>query len=433
VSALPIIEDLSGFAPTAILIGEGQRADRIWTREQYLLLCNYMLNDNPANEFLHVYSDSDGRARFVKAKSAQADRRITWAWDTITGRAKHKVAVGFYPWNHRGESRWGAMDFDAHDGDAARARALAVAALQTLQKYPQFSLILTTSGSEGWHLFVFSAQFHPIADWVLVLKRTADRIGVEIRTGLCEIFPNETRNSSRPHAIRAPGTWNPKKNQLGAIVFTSITPLLQEKTKKEASSFLYHSTSDANAYQLNDSGPRSFYCGENQNWLKQFAITQPSTRHAQLCALVYCIFRQVGRAVACRNAEAQYKQATVKPKATLTDHLVEFEELWAWTAKQWQGELSEVERHRLAFVGTEVERDLFRILRSFAVHANSQGALDFPFPIEHVGNRLGVSFQYVGKLRRSFIDNNVIVQTVPAVTNRSAARFRWCLPASLIR
>jgi len=100
-----------------------------------------------------------------------------------------------------------------------------------------------------------------------------------------------------------------------------------------------------------------------------------------------------------------------------------------WTAKQWQRELSEVERKRLAVLGTEVERDLFRILRSFAVHANSHGTMDFPFPIEHVGNRLGVSFQRVSKLRRRFIDSGVIVQTEPARTNRYAARFRWCPPA----
>jgi hypothetical protein len=387
-----------------------------------------MRNDNPADEFLHVYCDSNGVARFVKARSVKADGRITWAWDTITGRAKHKVAVGFYPWNHHGESCWAAMDFDAHDGDAARARALASAALQVLQRYPQLYLILATSGSQGWHLFVFSAQFHPITDWVRLLKRTADSIGAEIRSGVCEIFPNESRGTSRPHAIRAPGTWNPKTNQLGAIIFTSIAPLLQKKRKKEVSSFLYHSSNGAKTSQLNDSEKCSFYSGGKANWIQQFAIVRPSTRHGQLRAMVHAIFRQVGRRVARRNAEAQYLCAKFQPNATLAEHLEEFERLWAWTAKQWEGELSEVEREHLALLGTEVEGDLFRILRSFAVHANSQGAMDFPFPIEHVGNRLGMSFQYVSKLRRRFIDSGVIVQTEPARTNRCAARFCWCLP-----
>jgi hypothetical protein len=428
VNSLLIIDDLSGFVPTAILIGEGQPADRVWTREEFVLLCNFMRNDNPADEFLHVYCDSNGAPRFVKAKSLNVEKRITWAWDTITRKAKHKVSIGFYPWNCWGESRWAAIDFDAHDGGAARAKAFAVAAFQILRKCPQLSLILASSGSQGWHLFVLSEGFHPIGDWVLLLKRIADSIGAEVKSGVCEIFPNEPRGTSRPHAIRAPGTWNPKTNQLGAIIFTSIAPLLQTKRKKEESSFLYHSSDGATTSQLNDSEEGSFYSGGKAKWIQQFAIVQPNTRHGQLRAMVHAIFRQAGRCVARRNAEAQYLGAKFQPNATLAEHLKEFEELWAWTAKQWQGELSEVERKRLALLGTEIERDLFRILRSFAAHANSQRAMDFPFPIEHVGNRLGVSFQHVSKLRRRFIDSGVIVQTESARTNRCAARFRWCLP-----
>jgi hypothetical protein len=35
-----IIDELSGFAPAAVLIGEGFRADRIWTRDEFLRLCD---------------------------------------------------------------------------------------------------------------------------------------------------------------------------------------------------------------------------------------------------------------------------------------------------------------------------------------------------------------------------------------------------------
>lgn len=154
-----MIDDFSGFAPNAVLIGEGYRADRIWTRQEYLLLCDHMRNDNPPNEFLHVYCDPDGMPRFVKAKSADVEKRITWAWDTITGRAKHQVSIGFYPSNDRGESRWAAIDFDAHDGGAARAKALAVAAFEIFRKDPEFSLILASSGSEGWHHMRFVRTF----------------------------------------------------------------------------------------------------------------------------------------------------------------------------------------------------------------------------------------------------------------------------------
>jgi hypothetical protein len=428
VNSLPIIDDLSGFAPKAILIGEGQSADRVWTREEYLLLCHHLRNENPPNEFLHVYCDSNGAPRFVKAKSPDVEKRITWAWDSITERATHKVAIGFYPWNFQGESRWAAIDFDAHDGDAARAKAFALSAFQILHRHPEFYLILATSGSEGWHLFLLAEEFHPVGEWVRLLKRATDSVGAEIKAGICEIFPNEARSGSRPHAIRAPGTWNPKTNQLGAIIFTSVTPLLEKRRKKEVSSFLYHSTDGANAGRLNDSCPPAFYCGGHQDWLDQFAITQSSTRHARLRELVYCIFRQVSQSVGRRIADLQYQSARVQPKATLAEHLEEFEQLWTWMTTQWRAELSDTEDEIFVVLRTQIECDLFRILRNFARCACSQKQKDFPFPLQHVAKRLGVSFQYVSKLRQRFVNACIITQTTPSITNRSAARFQWVIP-----
>ena len=423
-----MIDALTGFAPDAILIGEGSRADRIWTRAEFMQLCKIMRNGNDPTEFLHVYCDSKGQPRFVKAKSADVEKRITWAWDTITGRAKHPVAIGFYPWSPQGQSRWAAIDFDAHDGGAARAKAFALAALQLLRKRAEFYLILTTSGSEGWHLFVFTEEFHPVEHWVRLLKQVADNIGTEIKTGICEIFPHETRNRSRPHAIRAPGTWNPKTNRFGAIFFESTRALLQKKEEKEVCSFLYHSSSELNTRQLNDSQAPLFYCGGHENWLNQFAITQAGTRHAQLRELVYCIFRQVGHQVARTIADAQYRAARVQPNATLAEHLEEFEELWNWMRDTWWRELSDAEKEIFSKLETETQRDLFRILKNFARFATEKGESDFPFPIEHVAARLEVSFQHVSKLRRRFVERSIIAQTAPAETNRSAARFRWLMP-----
>jgi hypothetical protein len=384
-----------------------------------------MRNDNPPHEFLHVYCDPSGAARFVKAKHAQADRRARWSWDTITGKANHKVGIGFYPSNSRGQSRWAAVDFDAHDGGANRAKAFAIAAFQILLRRSEFYLILTSSGSQGWHLFVFSAEFHSVENWVRLLKQVVDQIGAEIRSGVCEIFPNETRNGSRPHAIRAPGTWNPKTNQIGAIFFTSIAPLLRKKRKKEVCSFLYPSSHGASGGQLNDRGSRPLYCGGYDNWLEQFAITQLGTRHAQLRGLVYRGFRQVGHSVARILVDRQYQAARVQPTATLAEHLEEFEELWSWTAKQWRAELFDVEEEIFSNLATETERDLFRILRNFGRYAAANGQADFPFPIQHVAARLGISFQHVSKLRQRFVAASIIVQTAPPMTNRSAARFRW--------
>jgi PAS domain S-box-containing protein len=265
---------------------------------------------------------------------------------------------------------------------------------------------------------VFSQAFHSVEDWVRLLKRMVDSIGADVRSGICEIFPNETRKGSRPHAIRAPGTWNPKTNQLGAIFFTSAAPLFQKKGKKEVSSFLYHSTDGANASQLNDSGSRSLYCGGYQNWLEQFAITQPNTRHGQLCALVYCIFRQVSHGVARANADAQYRAARVQPKATLAEHLENLNNSGTGMTTQWNAELSDVEQKMLSKLECKSKRDLFRILQNFARHAAAKRETDFPFPIQHVARRLAVSFQYVSKLLIVAIASEI---WLPFISTASAA------------
>ena len=52
-SSLPNADELSGFAPGVVLIGEGQPADRIWTREEFVSICNLMRNGNlPTNFYM---------------------------------------------------------------------------------------------------------------------------------------------------------------------------------------------------------------------------------------------------------------------------------------------------------------------------------------------------------------------------------------------
>jgi hypothetical protein len=107
--------------------------------------------------------------------------------------------------------------------------------------------------------------------------------------------------------------------------------------------------------------------------------------------------------------------------------LEQFEELWKWTSEQWRTELSTSEQDIFTKLGTETERDLFRILKNFARYAAEKKDPDFPFSLQNVGARLGVSFQHVSTVRRRFVGASIIVQTATAMTNRSAARFRWCI------
>jgi len=416
------------------LIGEGHTADREWTKAQFIDLCRWLLNDNYEHDFMLVYRDSNNEPHFTKAKKTTAPRRITWAWETISGKPKSKVGIGFYPSNGRQMSRWAAIDFDAHDGETVRARAFAVRAFEVLLRNPRLYLVLTTSGSKGWHLFILTEEFYPVEEWTRFLKQLASRIEAPIQHGCCELFPNEAKPGSWPYGIRAPGTWNPKTDELGLIYFNSTGPLLsrisiareESQNEREKSPFLYHSIAGAAGAQLNDS--KGFYSGGTSDWQRTFAIVHGGTRHEQLRRLVHTMLRQVGYPVGRRNAEAQYLAARVQPRATLAEHLNEFDELWAWNVNRWREELLSHELDLHDSLTSETERDLFRVIRNFARFASEEGRSDFPFPIQHVASRLGVTFQHLSKLRQKFADAGLIQQTVPARTNSTAARFRWCLP-----
>ena len=110
---------------TCFIVGEARRADVIWSEGDFKALCEHMLNDNPPDYFLSAWIDkASAQARFSKAPQwSRADKRASWAWDTITGKGQEsKRLSAFIPRIAEKESRWAAVDFDAHDR-GARASA----------------------------------------------------------------------------------------------------------------------------------------------------------------------------------------------------------------------------------------------------------------------------------------------------------------------
>ena len=90
---------LPTLANHCFIVGEAKRADVIWSEGDFKALCEHMLNDNPPDYFLSAWIDkASAQARFAKAPQwSRADKRASWAWDTITGKAKVQTAIGFYP------------------------------------------------------------------------------------------------------------------------------------------------------------------------------------------------------------------------------------------------------------------------------------------------------------------------------------------------
>src|SRR5438067_539863 len=211
-------------------VGHRQKASVLWSRDNFRALCHRMLNGNSEHEFMLCFFDEKkGKAKFSKAFTRKASATIDWAFDTICGTEKLKTGIGFYPANGDDESCWGALDFDAHNQDERIGRAYCYAgkAFDLLcREAPDLFLIAGTSGdSGGWHIFIFSNYFYSTAEWSRLLREVADKIGVPIQKGVCEIFPGDNRGLK--YGIRAPGSWNPKDDSFGSIAFDSVTPTLR--------------------------------------------------------------------------------------------------------------------------------------------------------------------------------------------------------------
>ena len=286
-----------------VLVGHARKADVIFTPRQWFAICAHMMNENAADFFLMPYRDKADQPTFSKAKRPDAIKRIQWSWDTITGKAKFPASVAFYPTNTERESRWAALDIDAHDGDTMRARDLALKAFQILYRQEDLFVALTTSAGDlqrtGFHLFIFSREFHPCEDWTRLLKQVCAQIDTEIRPGVCEIFPDEFRGPrSIGKAIRAPATWNPKTGDCGLILHESLRQsfLPSRPYGRERDGIALSVLCELPREKGASSQSSWVFRGEHGEWKKQFAITAPSTRHGKLIELVASgYFRRVAK------------------------------------------------------------------------------------------------------------------------------------------
>jgi hypothetical protein len=418
------LRSLPSLLTDCVIVGHARKADVVFTPRQWFALAVHMMNENPANFFLMPYRDKNGQPRYAKAFRANAEKRMQWAWDTITGKARSPASIAFYPTNAERSTRWGGMDFDAHDDDFARARDLALKAFTFLYQQAQLFVCLTTSAGDaersGFHLFAFSRQFYPCEEWTRLFKQVAAQIGAPIQDGVCEIFPNECRGLCKP--LRALGTWNPKTNDCGLILHETLTKGLPPlRCREDKGSNAFYLLGEPRVAKGPSSANREVFRGEHGEWAASFAITAPCSRHKKLTDLVIAAFLQAGKSVVRRNAELQYHEATPASVAKLDEHIKEFEELWLWKGQEWQRKLLPPEREKFEHLTTEGERDAFRILRNWS----QTDSPDFYASCESLGARLGKSLRGASKLRRKFCELRILRPTAPYVPHKLCARFEW--------
>jgi hypothetical protein len=417
---------VGGANPLAVLTLQPRRADAVWTRAEWTALCVHLHNANENLRYVMGFRDEYDRTRYVRSKRMPFARAISWAWTSISGSPRSRLAYVPFSTNDREQSRWGGLDFDAHqEGQADRARELAFAAFRLLLNVPDLCLILETSGSGGWHLWAISTEFHSNQDWIRFLKSVAGAIGAPISAGICEIFPPDSLPSKFGKGMRAPGCYNPRTESCSQIIWENTRSCLESvlsgnsKTRPLICSGLQDELPDIERSSL------SLPPYRGAELLQKLGITAGGTRNGKLASLVGEVFHQVGHAVARRLAEDQFRTATVRPKATQPEHMASFEQLWTGLASNWAAALSPAEREVFTRLETENERDAFRIVRSFERKAKQDGAADFPIVRDSLAARLGISGPGAAKIRDKLAKLGAIRKTANYVPNKFAARFKW--------
>jgi len=434
---------LPALANQMFVVGEGQRADVIWTEGDFKALCGLMLNENPPNHFLRAWIDKAGRPKFAKALTRHnAEWYAGWAWDTTIGKAKVQTSIGFYPSNEKKESRWGAIDFDAHSGEYEQARKWSLEAFQLLRGHPQQPYLILSASGNGYHLHIYTREFFPIRQWILLLKQTCDWIRAPIADGACEIFPNE-RAESQPcgKAIRAPGTWNPKTGKPSLIEYETVTPLLE--TLPRSSSFfcvgklrtaLPRNNSEVSLHKRTDNYFLTQWSlstkPEVEKILARYPVVQKGTRHSVLIQLVGHLTNKFGREAAQRIIEEHYRLNQENIRSPLEEHLREFDAAWGGMRKKLQAEFHPEERQKFDDFETENQREGFSIVRAFAGLAEQRNEKDFQISRASLADRLSMTPPGAGKLISKLCGLGIIAQTQPCVIHKESARYCWSLPRS---
>jgi hypothetical protein len=427
------------------LVGEARRADAIWTEGDFQALCEHMLNENPPNCFLKAWVDkTSGEPRFAKAPArSRADKHASWAWDTITEKATVQTSIGFYPKNDKNQSRWGAIDFDAHNAEHERARKWSLEAFKWLLGHPQQPYLILSASGNGYHLHIITREFYPVGRWIKLLKQVCEWIGAPIAAGSCEILPGERTESQRyGPAIRAPGTLNPKTRTLSLIEVETVTPLLETlprtwsfgvgklngalpRNNREVS---LHKRTDN--YSLTHESPWTKI--EVEKILARYPIEQKGTRHGVLVKMVGEVSYKFGREAARRIAEELYRLNEQNIQSSLDDHLREFDAAWAGMRKTHVAEFSPEEQRAFDNLETERQCEGFLIVRAWAGVAEHKKEKDFPISRASLADRLSMTGPGAGKVILKLCEK-VIAQTQPYVRHKQPARYCWLLPRGKAR
>jgi hypothetical protein len=316
-----------------------------------------------------------------------------------------------------------------------------------MQGRDEFFLILETSGSGGWHLYIITKTMRPVEEWTRMLKQVAAFIGASIKKGVCEIFPPDGEGDCAcGTALRAPGTFNGKTGNFSLIHFENTKPLLAGLPSMPEAGGWKASAIPNNPYYkeeqlcsgaclIKEGGKitaeqAAALAGKLNLDLAGARITEGG-RHAALRHLVGETFPKVGRTLAEALAEHHFEQAGgTQDCRDYGEHHAEFMRCWQWmTDNAFLPSLTAEERAIYDKLPKETWRDAFRIVRNFAWAAALAGRESFPVSVGRVAEGVLLSRKAAQNVREELAERGAIRKVRPHIQRRRAAEFVW-LPCS---
>lgn len=95
--------------------------------------------------------------------------------------------------------------------------------------------------------------------------------------------------------------------------------------------------------------------------------------------------------------------------------------MWHGMDRKWLAKLSPREREKFNALGTDNEREAFRILKNWS----QTDSPDFYAHCESLAQRLDMSLQGASQLRKRFCAVGIMRETARYVPHKLAARYQW--------
>jgi len=409
-----------GQSPVTMIKAEGKTASEAFTEGQFVQL-GLHLNNRNGKTFAIAYRDA-GKAKYTKSKSKTEETALKRAYDSTKEQAWKPMSFAPYSTNSNGESRWGAVDFDAHGGgwDEDRARRWAFRCWELLMH--EAPCVICEHSGRGWHVWLVWREFKA-ANWInRLLRSKAIEAGCEIESGKCEIFP-EAAPSGLGKPMRMPGTFNPSTGRCSTILGEN----LQES---EVLTSLYvaltpFSRTNATNTEKDILCSVSLYRQWADEWQDQSAIRVPRCRHDRLVKLVYAIFNQVGLEQAELMAGLQFDQKQVTTNADRAEHMTDFKSIWAGLENKFAESLSDRERAFYESVKRQAQQDKFRIIRGWARGSAEKGHSAFPLSIRSLADRTGQAITSASRFRDLLVEVGIIRQIESFQAGVKCGRYGW--------